>query len=493
MSLAVSINRDASLPIYQQIAEQIKTYISNGRLPPGSRLPTVRQMAKNVGVTRLTVQNAYGELQADGWVESTVGRGTYVSQGIQPHTSLSSVGQYLTADGVLSDMMNINQMVGVRSLALAHPDENFFPTDEFWQHMMRLQPEAARLMGYGSIQGDAQLRVAITNLLSEKGIDALPEQIVITSGAMQAITLLARALAKPGDTAIVEQPTFLGTLNILEVHHLHPLGVSVDEDGLDLDELEQLVRRHRPRFLYTIATFHNPTGYYLSAERRRRLVQLARVYDFYIIEDGIYSNLAYDEAPPPPLATFDDHGRVIYLSSFSKELMPGLRAGYIVASDPALRKQLLRIRRGTDLCDPIFTQRALAHFVNDGGLKRHLKRVIPLYRERRDTLIDSLRKFMPEEVEWTYPSGGFCSWVSLPSYFAPGEFYRTALRHGLAFTPGDAYEMRSGTTEYLRLCFGNQNTAAIRAGVELLSQLIKQQAQRHKRFREDPSLWVPIM
>lgn len=493
MSLSISINRDTSLPIYQQIAEQVKTQISNGRLPPGSRLPTVRQMAQHAGVTRLTVQNAYGELQADGWIEATVGRGTFVSQGIQPHSAMSSVGQYLTADGVLSDMMQMNQMVGVRSLALAHPDENLFPADEFWHHLLRLQPEAAKLMSYGSIQGDPHLRVAIANLLAERDIIATPEQIVITSGAMQAITLLAQVLGSPGDTVIVEQPTFLGTLNILQVHHLNHLSVTVDEDGLRLDELELLVRRHRPRFLYTIATFHNPTGRCLSVERRRRLVQLAHAYDLYIIEDGIYSNLAYDEPPPPPIQTFDDYGRVIYLSSFSKELMPGLRTGYIVATDPWLRKQLLRIRRGTDLCDSVFTQRALAHFLSDGGLKRHLKRTVPVYRERRDTLLDALRKFMPAEVDWTYPYGGFCSWLSLPSYFAPGEFYRTALKHGLAFTPGDAYEMRSGTTEYLRLCFGNQNTAAIRAGVELLSQLIRQQAVRHKQFREDPSLWVPIM
>lgn len=471
--LTFDLNRQGKQSLYRQIAEQIKTQISNGRLPANSRLPTVRQLASQLGVTRLTIHNAYSELQADGWVEAVVGRGTFVSRAVQPHAMLDTVGHRLTADGVLDDIMELNHVVGVRSMALAHPDDSFFPVDEFWHSLGQIHHNGKALMHYGSIQGNPQLRVVLANMVREEGITAVPEQIMITVGAMQAIALVAQALAQPGDTVLVDAPTFLGTLNILHAQKLVPINVPLDQDGPRLDQLEQLIRQHRPRFYYAMPNYHNPTGLCMPLARRQELLRLAQIYQLPIIEDDIYGKLYHDAPPPPPLMALDPGENVVYLTSFSKMLMPGLRTGYLITHDDELRRRLLALRRATDLGNPGFVQQATAVFLQNGGLKRHLRKVRPVYRHRRDVLLASLQAHMPDCVQWTTPSGGFCCWLTLPHLFAPGELYRTALQHGFAFTPGDAYLPTASGGDHFRLCFGNQPPAAIRAGVKLLAQIIQ--------------------
>ena len=472
--LNLELTRGVKQPLYQQIAEQIKTQISNGRLPANTRLPTVRKMASSLGVTRLTVQNAYGELQADGWIEATVGRGTFVSPAVQRITMLPSIGQYLTPDNAINDMIELDQVLGVRSMAMAIPDSSLFPSDAFWQELSHIRPQANDLMCYGPILGDAALRVEVVQLLDEMEITAVPEDILITSGALQAVWLATQAITEPGDNVLVDAPTFLGMLNVLEAQRLNPIHIPYDEEGPDLDALEHALRTQNPRFYYAIPNFHNPTGYSMSIERREAVLQLTQQYNIMILEDDIYGQLAYDGTPLPTFKSMDEHNQVIYVSGFSKVLMPGLRVGYLVMP-PRLRTRMQSLRRATDLCSPIFLQRALANFIRRGELKQHLKRVRPIYRDRRNTLMSALRENMPSSVTWSHPTGGYSSWVTLPRYFAPGELYRQALQQGFAFTPGDAYQMNDAAHDYMRLCFANQSSAGIRAGVKLLGKLIKQQ------------------
>ncbi len=486
--LNLEITRDGKQPLYQQIAEQIKTQISNGRLPANTRLPTIRKMAATLSVTRLTVQNAYGELQADGWIEATVGRGTFVSPAVQRITMLPSIGQYLTPDNAINDMIELDQVIGVRSMALAIPDSSLFPTESFWQEIGHLRSQANDLMGYGPILGDAELRVEVVQMLAEMGITAVPENILITSGALQAVSLTTQAITEPGENVLVDSPTFLGMLNVLEAQRLNPIHVPYGEDGPDLDVFEQALRTHHPRFYYAIPNFHNPTGYSMSVERRQAVLQLTSQYNCMILEDDIYGQLAYDDSPLPTFKSQDKQNQVIYVSGFSKVLMPGLRVGYLVMP-PRLRTRLQSLRRATDLCSPIFVQRALANFLRRGGLKQHLKRIIPIYRDRRDTLMSALRENMPPAVTWSRPAGGFSNWVTLPRYFAGGELYRQALQQGFAFTPGEAYQINDDSHEFMRLCFANQSSAGIRASVTLLGNLIKQQIDTGGRSSD----WMPVV
>ncbi len=486
--LNLELIRGGKQPLYQQIAEHIKTQISNGRLPANSRLPTVRKMAATLGVTRLTVQNAYGELQADGWIEATVGRGTFVSPAVQRITMLPSIGQYLTPDNAINDMIELDQVVGVRSMALAIPDSSLFPIEELWKEIGNLRSQAHDLMCYGPILGDAALRVEVVQMVAELGITAVPEDLLITSGALQAVSLATQAITEPGDNVLVDAPTFLGMLNVLKAQRLNPIHIPYDEDGPDLEAFEHALRTQKPRFYYTIPNFHNPTGYCMSGERRQAVLQLTRQYNCMILEDDIYGQLAYDEPALPSFKSQDTYHQVIYVSGFSKVLMPGLRVGYLVMP-PRLRTRLQSLRRATDLCSPIFVQRALANFLRQGGLKQHLKRVLPIYRDRRNTLMSAMRENMPPSVTWSYPAGGYSSWVTLPRYFATGELYRQALQQGFAFTPGEAYQINDASHEFMRLCFANQSSAGIRAGVTLLGNLIKHQITTGGRSSD----WMPVV
>ena len=487
--LDLTINRDSKPALYRQIAEQIKTQISNGRLPATSRLPTVRGLARTLGVTRLTVQNAYAELQADGWIEATVGRGTFVSTAVQQMSLQPTVGQYLTPDSAINDMLAINQVIGVRSMAMAHADPALFPVEAFWGQMERLRPEANQLLSYGPIQGDTALRVEISKLLHEDGLPASPDDILITSGAIQSIFLAVATVTQPGDLVLVEQPTFLGVLNILKAQGLRPLHIPMLPDGPDLAQLEQLIITHQPRCYYTVPSYHNPTGYTISAAKRAAILQLAQRHNVLIIEDDIYGKLGFIDSPPATFKQQDVADRVLYLSSFSKMLMPGLRVGYLLMP-PTWRTRLLSLRRATDLCGTGLLQRTLAHFLQAGSLKKHLRRVLPIYRERRDALLNSLARWMPTAVRWSQPHGGFSCWVTLPRRFPPGMLYRQALENGFAFTPGEAYLIEDSEHEFLRLCYGNLSVEGIEAGVKLLSTLIQQQLADSSETHGE---WLPYV
>jgi len=492
MSLVIQLQRAGNTALYQQIVEQMKDRISNNQLPPGTRLPTIRQLAQELKVTRVTIQNAYNELQTGGWIESTIGRGTFVSAAVQSRLAMHSSSQQLTPDAVISDILQINEVIGVRSMASASPDPQLFPADEFWNALNDLRGQMSSLVSYSSSQGDPLLRIELANQLQERRIAALPDDILVTTGVTQGLSLVAQALCRPGDSVLVEQPTYLGVLHTLKAHNLQTIGVPLDQEGPQLDVLERLVVQHRPRFFYTIPSFQNPTGLCIPLTRRRELIDLAERYGFLLIEDDIYARLAYDQPAPPALKALDNTGVVVHISSFSKTFMPGLRLGYVVAPPP-LHQKLLTMRRATDLCSPPILQRTLAGFLANRGLQKHLRRVLPIYGERRNALLAAMQHQMPHSVTWTRPAGGYCCWVTLPRHHALGNLYQLALQQGLVFAPGDVFLTQPGTEYHLRLCFGNQSVETIRNGVEILGNLIRERLDRADLRSAEPSDWTPLV
>ncbi len=487
MSLTVQIDRESKTAIYQQIAEQIKERIGDGRLPAATRLPPVRRLATDVGVTRLTVQNAYAELQSDGWVEATVGRGTFVRP--QPRTGLNDNGLRAgSPESAIRYMIQLENTAGVRSLAVATPDPQLFPADEFWAAIAAQRDDLLSLTTYPPSQGHPTLRIALCDYLRGRGIDAHPDELLITSGASQGLALTARALTRPGDTVLVEQPSYVSFIHALKAHGLTPISVPMDDEGPNLALLERLVVQQRPRFFYTVPTFQNPTGLCMSLARRQELLALSKRHGLMLLEDDIYAPLAYDGPPPPPLKALDSDGLVIYTSSFSKTFMPGLRIGYVMAQSP-LAERLLSLRRADDLCGVALLQCTLAHFLRDGGMKRHMRRVLPVYRDRRDALISALQNTMPAGVSWTHPAGGYSNWLTLPSEYRFQGLQQTALEQGYAFSPGQSFLAEPSGQQHLRICFGNQPPAAIQSGVELLSRLIREQMTRIS----PPGDWTPLV
>ena len=492
MPLTLQLDRNKKRPLYQQITEQIKNKISQGHLPIGTRLPSVRQLAQDLELTRLTVHNAYSELQAAGWVESTVGRGTFVADTIRPTEQMANIGRHITPDGVIGDMTPISQITGLHSMAYAYPDTASMPLDDFWESLTRLRDDGAAVMQYGLPDGDPQLRVEIASLLQERKITATPDDIIITAGATQGLAMVAQVLAQPGDTVLLELPTYYGFFSVLASQRLHPIGIPRDKSGLRLDILERILAKQRPRFFFVVPNFHNPTGWSMPLAQQQELLALAEHYGLTLVEDDIYGQLSYIKPVPSPLKAADKGGSVIYLSAFSKALMPGLRIGYMVVTRPL--KERLSTRRGAmDLFGPQLLQRALADFLHRKKYKRHLQRVIPVYQERRDVLLQTLAGWMPDGVSWTEPEGGFSCWLTLPADERLNDLYQAALNSGLAFSPGSVFMTEPDNHQHLRLCFSNQTTETIRESVILLSELIQERLTGRAQTIQRPLNSAPFV
>jgi DNA-binding transcriptional MocR family regulator len=500
MTIDIALERGAADPLYQQIAAQLRARIRDGRLPTGARLPTVRRLALELGVTRNTVHDAYGELQSAGWVESIVGSGTYVRRRSQPRAMLRAMAddeRPPTAERLLGDLLRLASLdeqaaPGVRSMAVSVPDPRLAPTEALWDAIASQRGEPGLLTGYGHPLGDPALRVALTEECGARGVTCEPDEILVTAGVTQGLSLTARVLAEPGDTVLVEQPTYLGCLHVLAALGLKPIGIPLDEEGPVPEAVEAAILEHQPRFFYTVPTFHNPSGITATVARREALAALAARHDLWLIEDDVYGRLAYDGPPPPALAAFDHAERVIYLSSVSKALAPDLRIGWVVAPKE-VREQLLALRYATDLCLPTVLQRALARYLTEGGLATHLARSLPVYRRRRDALLMALRHHMPKGVRWTEPQGGLCAWLTLPPDERLRDVHRLALRYGLAVAPGAAFWVTPPEAIHLRLAFGHHDEATIWSCVELLSRLIA--TRMEWAGGQEPQLagWTPLV
>lgn len=490
--MQITLDRASAVPLYIQLAQQIQHRIRTGTLPSSSRLPTIRALSRQLGVTRLTIHSAYNELQAGGWVEATVGRGTFVAERTEP-AAVADLGREASASGVVSDMLRMGQLPGLRSLAMADAAPEMYPTREFAKSLEEALSSGGPLMlGYAAAQGDPVLRTALVGLLSERGMRTSPDEIVITSGATQALAMIAQALAQPGDTIIVERPTYIGALSVFGARGLRMIGAPVDQHGVIVDELEALVIAHRPRFIYLIPPFQNPTGVCLSVDRHARLVALAARHRIPIIEDDIYARLVYEGSVPPALQAEDRSGMVIHVGSFSKMLLPGVRIGYIAAA-PQWIGRLIAAKQTSDLCSPPLLQRAMALFINHGWLAAHVRRIIPQYRDRRDALLTAMSRYFPSGLRWTEPHGGFCVWVALPPTIATTDLYLAAIERGVAFAPGDFFFAGQAPQPHIRLAFSSLPPEQISEAARTLGDLLSTHMMRRSLINESPGDYVSLV
>jgi 2-aminoadipate transaminase len=475
------IRRGADVPLYRQVAEQIRALIRSGTLPQGGRLPTVRRLASDLGLTRLTIQSAYTELQAQGLVESFVGRGTFVAarSAVLPPVGIPSAPQAPVSwisQGDFAELGRMTERPNLLSFAQAMPAPESYPSRELGRSLRAALDDPAAL-SYGPMQGEAGLRDQVSQLLLDRGIAASPDAVVITSGAQQGIDLVLRvACAAPDDVVLVEEPTYPGAIELAARRGQRLVGIPRDEKGLSLPALEAACRLFHPRVLYTVPTFHNPTGASLNAEQQAALLRVARAHQLLLVEDDVYGLLAYDEPAPRALKAADEDQRVIYITSFSKVLAPGLRLGAIIAPAEHL-PQLVAARHSNDLISSPLLQRALADYLHRGHLDAHLQRVRRLYRERRDAMLAALERSLPG-CAWTRPGGGLSIWVALPDGVSERDFYLAAIEHGVGIAPGKAFFPRPQTRAFMRLSFGSYVAQQIEDATGVLGRLLRDQQRR---------------
>lgn len=484
--MQLSVRREGDVPLYRQIVNQIREYIRTGALAAGSRLPTVRELAHQYGLTRLTVHTAYAELQSEGLVEAVVGRGTFVAA--HPpfptflHGTLDAPGlppPSWLSQGVLADMMRMNEHPGLLSFAQAIPEPSTYPTQEL-SRSLRTALEDPIALSYSSTQGVLALREQVAQVLLDRGIVTSPDLVLITSGGQQAIDLALRTFTSPENVVLVEEPTYVGALELAAQRGQRIVSIPSDAHGIRLDALETACKRYHPRLLYLIPTFHNPTGRCLSHERRQALLRLAHVHDLLIFEDDVAGMLTYDTPAMPALKAEDDEGRVIYSSSFSKMLLPGVRLGMMVCAEAYL-SALLAARRTSDLFSTPLLQYALADYLRRHHLSVYLQHTRSIYRARRDALLDALQRHLPM-CTWTVPQGGFNLWVTLPAQINERDFYLQAIERGVGVAPGAAFFAQPQPLAYMRLSFGALSPADIERGITILGDLLQVQLQQMRRL-----------
>lgn len=328
--------------------------------------------------------------------------------------------------------------------------------------------DAAGILYYGESQGHEPLRRLIAARMTARGAETDPEYVMITNGSQQGLDLIARTLFDPGDTVVVEGPTYFGALQAFDAYQVAYRIAPVDEDGLIPDELERLLREHpRPKAIYTVPTFQNPTGVTISPERRQRILELSREYTVPIIEDDPYGELHFLGPPVPPLRALDPN--VIHLGTFSKTLAPALRMGWMVMPE-ALIPPLVNSKEAVDIQSDRFVQRAVVSACADGWLDAHLDEARALYQARCRRMLSALAREMPEGTRWTTPQGGFFVWVTLPGEATSNALLPTAGQHGVAYLPGSAFYPDRRKEPTLRLGFSTLPDDKIDEGIRRLGR-----------------------
>jgi 2-aminoadipate transaminase len=490
------LQREGDVSLTQQLVDRFANAIDAGELGPGEKLPPTRQLAADVGVNHLTAARVYRRLAELGYVTASVGRGTFV-RSLAPSASADdgddwqryALPQHETtySEQVLADAFALAGDPGIVSLAAGFPAPDLYPTED----LARIAAEVFEEVGGDAIsylpaEGLYALREQLALRGRRFGFAEEADEIVVTSGARQAIDLTVRTVLEPGDVAVVESPTFVGLLSSLRASGARVIGVPVDEDGLELDALERLLAKHEVKLVALQTASQNPTGRDLSEERRQRLAALARERNFFVLEDRVYADSRLDGSEPPASVRELAPGHVIYANSLSKVVGGGLRLGWVAARG-AVRDRIALLKRETDFHTPTLLQHMGARFLASGLYDEHVARTAPFYRERRDALVEALERHLPGEYGLDVPRGGHHLWVTLIRPMDERALYSEGARHGVTFTPGGAITAERRSQTALRLSFSLVEPAQLDEGVKRLAR-----AMREVRRRSRHSVAMPV-
>ncbi len=407
--------------------------------------------------------------------------------------SLLSAGGRSLRGSAVRELFKVVQRPGVISFAGGMPASETFPCAEVAEACVAvLREQGPVALQYGQTEGYDPLRDYIAEVtMAEMGVFARRENVLITTGSLQVADLLPKVVLDPGQTIVVEAPTFLGSLASFSPYRPRYLSVPLDGQGMQVDRLEEmLLAGERPKFVYTIPNFHNPAGCTLALERRRKLVSLADRYGVPILEDDPYGALRFSGEPLPPLIRLDQEqlgivpgseaytrGNVLYAGSFSKILSPGIRLGWVVGPVPIIAR-LARAKQGTDLHTSLLVQMVAYYLCRQGFFAGHIARIRELYRRRRDLMVELLRAHFPPEARWTEPEGGLFLWVTLPEGCDTQAMLSDAVERGVAFVPGQAFYVDASGRNQMRLNFSCASEEQLREGIARLGQVVREHLSR---------------
>lgn len=474
------LKRGADISINAQLVDLVRSAVERGDLQPGDKLPTTRAMAEEAGLNHLTVVRAYRRLAQEGYVTAARGRGTFVRQA--PPAVVGTDGRWQHAVLPEARRSYVNQIVadtwqpptdeGHVNMAVGWASAELHPVRELARLVAEvLAEDGAAALTYGDPAGVWALRQELARRGADAGFGCDPEEILITTGARQAIDLVCRTVLRPGDVAVTESPTFLGALASMQGTGARILGVPYDEHGIDVDALEAILARHEVKLVFVQSGSQNPTGQDMTPERAERLLELARERSFFILEDGVYCTVRFGTPEPPRLRSrAPDH--VIYVDSVSKTIGGGLRVGWVAGSGEICRR-LTELKLTTDYHTPLLTQHLAHRWLAGGAHDRHLRRINAVYARRCQALLAAVERRLGDELVAVTPRGGHHVWASFRRPLDERLLLAEALRQGVSFTPGGATTVEGDGLAGLRLSFSLLDEERIDEGVRRLAVAIR--------------------
>jgi GntR family transcriptional regulator/MocR family aminotransferase len=478
--LRILLERGTATPAWLQIANALIEAIRKGRLAPGTALPGTRELAALVGVNRKTVQQSYDELIAQGWLTAEATRGTFVSAmlpSMGPDTIPAANARREAAfrlRGAAPDLPVALPAAGVLRFDDGAPDTRLMPAELVARAWRRALLDASRgnRLGYGDPRGSEGLRTAVAEMLrADRGLDCSAANICITRGSQMGIYLAARLLAQAGDEVVFEQLSYPPARAAFAAQGARIASIGMDEQGLLPDALETLCDAGQVRAIYTTPHHQFPTTTVLPQQRRIQLLALADQYGFAIVEDDYDHEFHFAHRPMLPLASAHDFSRLIYIGSLSKLLSPSLRIGYLVAAPAVVARAAAEIMMIDRQGDPV-TEAAAAELMSSGAIKSHTRKVLRIYAQRREFLAAALQAELGHRVELVLPQGGLALWVNFAPEINVDALARTALTHGVGFTPGQAFAGAGHTTNGARLGFGSMDEPELQEAVRRLGRAI---------------------
>ncbi len=360
---------------------------------------------------------------------------------------------------------------GMISFAGGNPSPESFPKEDIAEISSKLLCEnGSSILQYGGTPGIGSLKNTVIDMMKSRGISVNPEEIIITSGATQGIGLAAKTLVNPGDVILAESPTFIGALQTFLTYEADVKGVEMDDHGMVISDLEKKLKIYRPKFVYTIPTFQNPTGRTISLERRKQMIALCKEHGVLILEDDPYCDLRYSGQPVPPIKSFDEDNTVIYLMSFSKIISPGLRVGAAIA-DPRIIQKYNIAKQGEDLHTANLSQEIVNAYMLSGKAEPHIESICAQYRDKRDAMLKKMEEW-PESIAYTKPDGGLFIWASLPRHMNAVDMFKQCVDAGVAYVPGVHFFPEGGHENTMRLNFSMASFEQIEKGMDILKGVI---------------------
>ncbi|MEH7334378.1 PLP-dependent aminotransferase family protein [Neobacillus drentensis] len=461
-------------PLFQEVYDYVLNRIERGEWKEHDKLPSVRKLASEMDIHRLTVLKAYQLLKQDGKVYVKDKAGYFVERdGTEnlEHFDNPIVSAYVQKN----HLSEIHQSPVSYQFSQALIDPNLLPNhflSDYVKNVFDLYPKV--LATYSTVQGDAELREVLSQyFISRYKTHLVADHLLITSGSQQAIHLVAQALIKPGDVVLFERPSYSAAIDLFRAYGAKIEVVEIHPYGYDLAEVELFFKNNKPRLFYLNPTFHNPTGYTVPAWQRKKLVELAEQYRSLLIEDDAYHDIYFDQAPPPPIYTFDTAGTVIYIRSFCKYISPGLRIAAVICQS-SLMKSLITVKSLSDNGSPLLNQKIFLHYFSSVRMQQHLEKLRIALQIRKEIMEEALKV---TDWHWTSPNGGLNLWVKLPDHLSTELLLTKSIEQSISFVPGQVCDPLKQPSSWVRLSYSYVNEKQLREGmgkfVEVAQALLK--------------------